>query len=143
VDYAEDGSVSAEQRLTTLVEHDTKLAQLLPEPFLSDYLGRYRADEAMSADELRGRLGVLFKDRPTLVAAVPSFDAGHLKRLLGHAPWHYQLRCVETLTAGRLGRECGGLAKCLEALGLEPNPAAHTAEGDAEAAYRIWKHLMD
>jgi DNA polymerase III epsilon subunit-like protein len=81
--------------------------------------------------------------RAHLVGAVPSFDAETLAALLRRhelAPaWHHRLRCVESLTAGHLGREVGGLRRCAEALGIEVNPEAeHTALGDARMARAIW-----
>lgn len=85
----------------------------------------------------------------TIVGAVPSFDTATLAPLLRRhklpgEPWHHRLRCVESMTAGRLGRPVGGLADCLTALGLDfPEPGPHTALGDARAALAIWDHLTD
>lgn len=83
----------------------------------------------------------------TIVGAVPSFDTEVLSRLLrsqGLVPtWHHRLRCVETLAAGSLGRELGGLSDVMAELGLGRDPAAvHTAMGDASDAMRVWDHLM-
>lgn len=83
----------------------------------------------------------------TIVGAVPDFDTQTLTRLLfsnGMVPtWHHRLRCVETLTAGHMGWDVGGLGECAAALGIEvPVGAAHTALGDAETAMRIWDLVL-
>jgi hypothetical protein len=82
-----------------------------------------------------------------IVGAVPNFDAEVLDRLLrehGLVPaWHHRLRCVETLTAGHLRREVGGLTRCAEALGIEvPEDGEHTALGDARTAQRVYDAVM-
>lgn len=82
-----------------------------------------------------------------LVGAVPSFDEERLRLTLrahGACPaWSHRVRCVETLTAGRLRREVGGLRDCADALGIEYDPAdLHTALGDARLARRIWDTVM-
>jgi len=83
----------------------------------------------------------------TIVGAVPDFDTNCLARLLrgeGFMPaWHHRIRCVETLASGYVGRELGGLADCMDALGLDfPEADRHTALGDARAAKRIWDAVM-
>ena len=83
----------------------------------------------------------------TIVGAVPSFDTDVLARLLrneGLVPmWHHRIRCVEALASGHVGRELGGLADCMDALGLDfPEADRHTALGDARAAKRIWDAVM-
>ncbi len=81
----------------------------------------------------------------TIVGACPWFDTETLETMMrehGIDPgWHHRLVCVESLTAGHLGRPVGGLAACLEALGLE-NTAPHTAMGDALAAGDIYDHII-
>lgn len=59
----------------------------------------------------------------------------------GVGGWSHRLRCVETLTAGHLGREIGGLSDCAAALGID-TPAAHTALGDARTARAIWDAIL-
>lgn len=80
-----------------------------------------------------------------IVGAVPSFDTECLAAMLrtqGLLPaWKHRLRCVETLTAGHLRREVGGLKDCAAALGIE-HPDAHTALGDARTALAIWDAVM-
>jgi len=83
----------------------------------------------------------------TIVGAVPSFDTDVLSRLLrseGYLPsWHHRLRCVETLTAGHLRIEAGGLADCALAVGLSYDPTAlHTAMGDARLAEQVYDRVM-
>lgn len=131
---------------SSLVAHDRSLARGLPD--------RYRAqhDEACDGIELpalgdvRDRLAGLFTPdcdgKPTLVGACPWFDAGFLAKLLGREMWNHRLRCVESMTAGHLGRDVGGLSDCLDALGLDPIDEAHRAAQDADAALRIWQHLV-
>ncbi len=82
-----------------------------------------------------------------IVGAVPSFDTETLARMLRHCgylpTWHHRLRCVETLTAGHLGRDVGGLKDCADALGVGYDPdALHTAMGDARLAMAIWDRIM-
>lgn len=81
----------------------------------------------------------------TIVGANPSFDTHILERLLrseGYLPsWHYRLIDVEALTTGHFGRIVGGLAACMEALGLDQQDA-HTALGDAKAARAIFDTII-
>lgn len=82
-----------------------------------------------------------------LAGAVVSFDEERLRRLLlsqGVQPgWHHRLFCVETLTAGKLGRIVGGLSKCADALGISYDPdELHTALADARLARRIWRTVV-
>lgn len=82
-----------------------------------------------------------------IVGAVPNFDTESLDKLLrafGRLPaWHHRLRCVETLTAGYLGREIGGLSDCAKELGIEVDPAAvHTAMGDARTAMQVYDRIV-
>lgn len=80
-----------------------------------------------------------------LVGANPAFDAQVLERLLrseGYLPsWHYRLLDVEALTSGNRGRIVGGLAACVEELGLEQREA-HTALGDARTARDVYDAVM-
>ena len=83
----------------------------------------------------------------TIVGAVPSFDTITLERMLrgeGYLPsWNHRLRCVESMTAGALGEEIGGLRACAEALDIEVDLAGHhTAIGDARLAMAIYDELM-
>ena len=80
-----------------------------------------------------------------LVGANPAFDAQILERLLrseGYLPqWHYRLLDVEALTSGNRGRIVGGLAACVEELGLEQRDA-HAALGDARTARAVYDAVM-
>lgn len=82
----------------------------------------------------------------TIVGAQPHFDIQVFERMMmrvGSVPsWHYRLRDVESLTAGRLGRDVGGLAGCVEALALDGEWAAHTALGDARAALAVFEAIL-
>lgn len=82
-----------------------------------------------------------------IVGAVTNFDTETLTPLLrgaGLTPaWDHRLVCVESLTAGHLGRLVGGLASCATALGIEFDPdTEHTALGDATTAKRIYDQIM-
>lgn len=87
-----------------------------------------------------------FTRNATIIGAVPSFDtetfSGMLRRHNLIPAWHHRLRCVESLTAGFLGRDVGGLADCAAALSIE-HPHAHTALGDARTARAIWDQVMN
>lgn len=132
--------------LNIRIEHDRSLAADLPEKF------RRQHDEACADGELiptaaaRALIEDLFQPGPdgrppTLVGACPWFDAGFLRKLVGRDLWHHRLRCVESMTAGFIGVDPGGLSDCLEELGLAPIDEAHRAAGDADAALRIWRYL--
>lgn len=141
----DDGQIT--DAWSVLVEHHEHLAAGLP--------ARYRAqhDEVCAAGELVpiNTVCALLEDTfapapdgtlPTLVGAIPWFDAAFLRKITGRDLWNYRLRCVESMTAGHLGRDVGGLSDCLAALDLEPIHEAHRALGDAHAAARIWNHLV-
>ncbi|MDR6861944.1 hypothetical protein [Phycicoccus sp. 3266] len=83
----------------------------------------------------------------TIVGAVPSFDTEVLGRMLRHhgylPSWNHRIRCVETMTAGYLGKDPGGLRDCADALSVRyEHDRLHTALGDATLARDIWDHLM-
>lgn len=83
-----------------------------------------------------------------IVGAVPSFDTITLDAMLRRhrliPAWHHRLRCVESLTAGHLRAEIGGLRACAQALEIEVDPQAeHTALGDARTAMAIWDAVME
>lgn len=140
-----DGA-GGEWLFTAYVEHDTSLAEALPEKFRADHDERYGAAVRLglvyTVDQLRDALAPML-DGATLVGAQPWFDAGFLTRIFPARPWHYRLRCVESMTAGHIGRDVGGLDDCLAALDLPPNEHAHRARHDAAAALRIWKYLTE
>lgn len=102
--------------------------------------------EAVDHDEAAHRVA-RFTHGAHIVGAVPSFDTEPLAAILrgaGLTPaWDHRLVCVESLTAGHLGRLVGGLASCATALDIEFDPAAeHTALGDANTAKRIYDRIM-
>lgn len=114
----------------------------LPEPFRSDFEARYGVEvEPIGSWFPPQDLRDLFADQPTIVGAVPNFDTERIEYQLGVHGWHHRLRCVETLTAGHLRRDIGGLADCATALGL-PVANAHTAMGDVLMVRAIWDHIM-
>ncbi len=84
----------------------------------------------------------------TIVGAVPNFDTEGIEKLLrreGITPaWHHRLLCVETLTAGHLRRNIGGLDACAEALSIPPltRELRHTALGDATWTKQIYDTVM-
>lgn len=82
----------------------------------------------------------------TLVGAQPHFDTQIFERMLRRGEmtpsWHYRLRDVESMVAGRLGTDPGGLVGCLLALDVEPPDDLHTALGDARAALELYDVLL-
>lgn len=113
-----------------------------PESFRGDFEARYRShDEQRLPWVVAAHLRPFLDDRPTIVGAVPNFDTERITHQLGVTGWHHRLRCVETLTAGHLGRDVGGLADCAEALGI-PVEDAHTAMGDVLMVRAIWDRIM-
>ena len=83
-----------------------------------------------------------------IVGAQPHFDTHILERLLhvqGLQPsWHYRQRDVESMAAGYLGEDVGGLAKCAAALGIPfPEADQHTAMGDARAALAVYDKCLE
>ena len=84
----------------------------------------------------------------TIVGAQPHFDTHILERLLRshllQPAWHYRLRDVESMTAGALGEDVGGLAECAAALGLSfPEDQQHTALGDARMALAVYDKCLE
>ena len=130
-----------ETRGSWLVHHHTSGADALPEPFRSDYRRRFNPKLALNPERAADWLNSLLFDRPTIVGAVPNFDTERIAYQLGVSGWHHRLRCVETLTAGKLGRDVGGLSECAEALGI-PVVDAHTAMGDVLMVREIWDAVM-
>lgn len=132
-----------ETGVTTLVQHDVTRSTELPTKFREDHDARYAEASAWPRTVVASILLYLFRDAPTFVAATPSFDTRFVSKLLdGATPWHFRLRCVTSMASGALGYDVGGLDDALAALGLEANPAAHTAYADADAAARVYNHLM-
>lgn len=129
----------------TFVEHDRSLAERLPEKFRAQHDEVFADLAPIDNAKVRSNLVSMFTggtdEKAIFVGACPWFDAAFLTNFLGFAPWHHRLRCVESMTAGHLGRNVGGLNDCLAELGLSPNRDAHRALADAEAAAAIWKHL--
>lgn len=84
----------------------------------------------------------------TIVGAQPWFDTHAITTLLarhGLEPsWHYRQRCVESLAAGRLRDDKGGLVACATAVGVPVDErAVHTAMGDALLARGIYDTIMN
>ncbi|WP_353107887.1 hypothetical protein [Gordonia sp. (in: high G+C Gram-positive bacteria)] len=133
-------------RWSMLVDHDAGLAGRLPVRYFDQHNEACAAGPVMPVDVVRSMIHASFVPDehgsvPTLVGACPWFDAAFLRKLVGGELWHHRLRCVESMTAGHLGRDVGGLSDCLAALDLAPIREAHRAAGDADAALRIWQHL--
>jgi DNA polymerase-3 subunit epsilon len=114
---------------------------------IGGYYTRDRQSKAVPPEEAVRRI-VAWTQGCTIVGAQPQFDTITLERLLHDygtpVPWHYRLRCVESLAAGFLRRaDLGGLAGCAQALGIEVPPgAAHTAMGDCETAMAIYEMVL-
>jgi hypothetical protein len=134
-----DGSESTMQ---TFIDHDETLAADLPEPFHGDYLQRFDRVWSLSQSLFADVLDELFRDRPHVIGAVPSFDTERLARLLtryGYRPsWHYHLIDVETLAVGYLAGKGEPLPELpwdsnelSRRVGVEPPEDRHTALGDA------------
>lgn len=147
----EDGS---ESELHLFLQHEAARCQKLPESFRLDHERRFPAshtakwhEDAVSQWKAADLIDEFLRDRPQIVGAVPNFDTERLALLLLRQreittpPWHHRLRCVETLTAGHLRREVGGLSDCAEALGID-HPDAHTALGDARTCRAIYDAVM-
>lgn len=108
-----------------------------PQTNATDFLTPHRA-AAEVARWTHGRV---------IYAANPVFDIPVLEQLLvgqGLTPgWHYQVRDIESLVVGHLGRDVGGLKHCAEALGVSVNPALeHTAAGDVAVAVGIYEKVF-
>lgn len=138
-----------ETELHLFIEHDRAKCARLPDSFREDHYSRYRDHMEVDRTSARGRIREFIgADRPHIVGAVPNFDTERLAKMyrdVGSAvpEWHHRLRCVETLTAGYLRRDVGGLRGCMDALGLPFDEAVeHTALGDVHAARAIWDHIM-
>ena len=113
-----------------------------PDSFRADFEARYgKAAAPLHPAMVAAALETVFRDRPRVIGAVPNFDTERIAHQLGVKGWHHRLRCVETLTAGALGREVGGLSECAAALGL-PVADAHTAMGDVLMVRAIWDALV-
>lgn len=82
----------------------------------------------------------------TLVGAQPHFDTHIFERILRRAEltpsWHYRLRDVESMAAGRLAYDSGSLANCLTGFGWEVPDDLHTALGDARAALQLYDAIL-
>jgi DNA polymerase III epsilon subunit-like protein len=113
-------------------------------------VGRYyerRPAKATSAAKVAGEVARLTAGRQ-LVGACPWFDAGFLEAFLrrhGQAPaWHHRHRCVESMVAGKVGRDAGGLRSSAMALGvaIPEEDDLHTALGDARLARAIYVTIM-
>lgn len=154
----DDGS---EREVHAFVEHNPMLCAALPPPFCDDHLARFPGvgeagyptacqgygEGVLTGDRATALLADLFAGRPTLVAAAPHFDAGMVTRLMrwyGRRPgWSHRYRCAETLAAGYLGYDPGGLSDCAEALGIEVDyTTRHTARGDMLLCRAIWDRVM-
>lgn len=83
-----------------------------------------------------------------MVAAVPSFDDGMLKALMGRWDyrifWNYRLICAETLVCGALRQPVpSGLKAAADAMGVRYDAGElHTALGDARLARSIYDAVM-
>lgn len=83
----------------------------------------------------------------TIVGAQPWFDTHGITNLLarhGLEPrWHYRQKCVESLGAGYVRLDTGGLVTTAQACGVPVDlQAVHTAMGDALLARGIWDVVM-
>lgn len=145
-----------EDQLHIQIFHDGRKAAGLPEPFRIDLEARFDVTTAHRQHDAARKIATFLAPgpgnyRPQIVGAVPSFDTGLIARLLRRnispvqpVPWYHRLRCVESITAGHLGHEVGGLQACLGELGLPTgdDADAHTAMGDALSARAIWDAVM-
>jgi hypothetical protein len=149
-------SEGAEDRMLIQIFHDAHKAAGLPPEFQADHATRFDPGQALRQYDAARKIAAFLAPgpgnvAPQIVGAVPSFDTGLIARLLRRnispvqpVPWYHRLRCVESITAGHLGHEIGGLQACLAALGLPTGDAAaaHTAMGDALSARAIWDAVI-
>lgn len=106
-----------------------------------------RTVAAPSDPEVVARAVFRLTHNATIVGAQPQFDTHVLSCLLhrhGLQPsWHYRLYDVESLTAGHLKAQVGGLAKCADAMQIPfPEDQQHTALGDARVALAIYDAIL-
>lgn len=156
-----DGDTGDEVSHHFFVWHDPDNRHLrtLPEEFAADYRARYTPDEALSPYEAAHRIAQVFertpgKPAPSLVGAVPSFDAERLARQylepLGiDRPWHYHLLDIENLVTGYLAAKGMLMSppwksdKLSAAIGVDPTEFdRHTAMGDVLWVRAQWDVLF-
>jgi hypothetical protein len=160
-----------QERVAFQIEHSLSKASKLPEAFREQHDRRYDSALALSrtvaADEIyRVLQRELDGTRVHVVGAVPNFDTERISRFLAWAgytnvePWHYHLIDVENLAVGWLfghGKAAeeysnfdpdDGIAlpwashAISDALGIRGDWEEHTAMGDVEWAYAIFKRVM-
>lgn len=124
----------------------------LSEPFLSDYLKRYRHEDALDQRSAAAMIWLVTRDAH-IVGAVPNFDTERLAKLLhrfGITPeWHYHLIDVENVVVGYLAAKGELLTPPWKsddlslAIGVDPQQfKRHTAMGDAEWCKAQWDAVM-
>ena len=84
----------------------------------------------------------------TLVGQNPSFDMRILEHRMaryGVEPrWHHRPKCVSNMVEALTRRECPGLHRAAEAMGLEYDEAVlHSALGDILLVERVWDAIME
>ena len=140
------------EELHMFVKHDRNNVHLasLPSQFSDDYYARYDDDAALTVYDAACNIKEFCHSRPTLIGAVPSFDAERISRQflepLGIAePWHYHLIDVENIVVGYLAAS-GELSpppwssdELSKAVGVcaEDYPR-HTAMGDVRWTMAQW-----
>jgi hypothetical protein len=91
-------------------------------------------------------LELLLRDAE-IIAAQPAFDLEAIGNLLqrqgADRTWHYRARCIESLAAGHLRKDPGGLQACAKALGVPVDPdVMHTSLGDARLVRACWERIF-
>lgn len=96
---------------SVFVQHDVEKAKSLPPAFYADYQRRYDPDSALTGQEAGKLVQHIFAPagvitRPHLIGSVPSFDTSKINPLLRRygiaSPWHYQIKCLESVALGHI-----------------------------------------
>lgn len=152
-----DGDTGVETEHHFFISHDPNNRHLksLPEQFRADYDERYNPYTALTPYEASHEIAKVFYRKhgqplPSLVGAVPSFDAERLARQflepLGiERPWHYHLLDIENIVTGflaakrKLDPPPWKSDKLSAAIGVDPaDYPRHTAMGDVRWTMAQW-----
>lgn len=137
--------LDTDQRGRFVPVHDVMWVLACGEPEALNING-YRDRLAGAEQDARGEGAAALRaalDGNSLAGSNPAFDARHLERVLGAAPWHHRLVDLASYAAGRLGlnpRATPGLAAVCDALDVPPPD--HTATRDVTATVACFRALQ-